>query len=156
MREHIRILGILNIIMGCLTAFGGIVILIVMGGAARLLVAAAGVGEEDAANIAPILATVGLCLAIFLLVLAAPAIIGGWGLLNFRAWSRPLMIVLSILHLIHVPLGTALGVYGLWVLFSDEGRRLLATGGYYTQAVPGSYAPPIGPPQASYPPPPPR
>ncbi len=157
MREHIRILGILNIIMGCLTAFGGIVILIVLGGAARLLVVAAGVGEEDAANIAPILATVGLCLAIFLLVLAAPAIIGGWGLLNFRPWSRPLMIVLSILHLIHVPLGTALGVYGLWVLFSDEGRRVLETGGYYTPAVPGSYAtPPIGPPQASYPPSPPR
>jgi hypothetical protein len=157
MREHIRILGILNIVMGCLTACGGIVLLIVMGGAARLLMAAVGVGDEDAANAAPIIATIGICIGIFLLVLAAPAIIGGWGLLNFRPWSRVLMIVLSILHLIHVPLGTALGVYGLWVLFSDEGRRLLETGGYYAQPVPGSYAPPlVTPPQGSFPTQPPR
>jgi len=77
---------------------------------------------------------VGICVAIFLLVLAAPVIIGGWGLLNFRPWSRMLMIVLSVLHLIHIPLGTALGVYGLWVLFSDEGRRLLESGGQVYQA----------------------
>lgn len=150
MREHIRILGILNIVMGCLTAFGGIVLLIVMGGAAKLLMVAAGVGNDDAANAAPIVATIGVCIAVFLLVLAAPAIIGGWGLMNFRPWSRPLMIVLSILHLLHIPLGTALGVYGLWVLFSEEGRRLLETGGYYARPVSGSYVPPpVGPPQAS-------
>ena len=153
MREHIRILGILNMVMGCLTAFAGVVILIVMGGAAKLL-GVAGVSDQDAATAAPILAIVGLCVAIFLLVLAAPAIIGGWGLLNFRPWSRALMIVLSILHLIHVPLGTALGVYGLWVLFSDEGRRLLETGGYYAPPIPGAFAAPIASPQGSYPAPP--
>jgi hypothetical protein len=29
----------------------------------------------------------------------------------------------------HIPLGTALGVYGLWVLVNDETRRLLESGG---------------------------
>lgn len=151
MREHIRILGILNMVMGGLTACGGILILIVAGGAARLLVLAAGVGNEDAATAGPIIATIGMCIAIFLLVLAAPALIGGWGLLHFRPWSRPLMIVLSILHLIHVPLGTALGVYGLWALLSDEGRRLLTTGGYYAQPIAAPYAGAVVRPEASYP-----
>lgn len=155
MREHIRILGILNIVMGGLTAFGGIVILIVMGGAVKMIVSAAGIGDDEARNAVPIIATIGIFVAVFLLVLAAPAIIGGWGLINFRPWSRPLMIVLSILHLIHIPLGTALGVYGLWVLFSDEARRLLQTGGYY-QPISGGYVPPIAPTQSGYPAPPPQ
>jgi hypothetical protein len=156
MREHVRILGILNIIMGCLTAAGGIVVLIIMGGAAKLLTLTTSVSDQDAATAAPIVATVGVIIAIFLLVLAAPSIIGGWGLLNFRPWSRVLTIVLSVFHLFHIPLGTALGVYGLWVLFSDEGRRLLESGGQPFQPFPAAYPPPMQPPQATYPTPPPR
>jgi len=32
--------------------------------------------------------------------------------------------VLSILDLVNIPFGTALGVYGLWVLFNTEGAQL--------------------------------
>lgn len=150
MRDHIRILGILNIVMGCLTALGAIIVLIVMGGASKLL-SIAGVSDQDATTAAPIIGIVGVCIAIFLLLLAAPALIGGWGLLNLRPWSRILMIIISIFHLFHVPLGTALGVYGLWILFSDEGRHLLETGGAAVPVGPPSY--PVGPPaaQAAYP-----
>jgi hypothetical protein len=35
-----------------------------------------------------------------------------------------LTIVLSVLDLIHVPFGTALGIYGLWVLLSQGSERL--------------------------------
>ena len=85
-----------------------------------------------------------------------PAILGGWVLLNFRPWARPLMIVLSVLHLIHVPFGTALGVYGLWVLFSDDSRRLLESGGHVFQPIPGPYSSSVPPSQATYPGQPPR
>ncbi len=137
-------------IMGGLTALAALIVLIVMGGASKLL-ALSGVSDQDAATAVPIVAVVGICVAVFLLVLAAPVIIGGWGLLNFRPWSRMLMIVLSVLHLIHIPLGTALGVYGLWVLFSDEGRRLLESGGQVYQPIPGSYPVPGPLPHATYP-----
>lgn len=159
MREHIRILGILNIIMGCLTALGGVLVLLIMGGVTKIILMqprySSGLSDQDAAVAAPIIATIGLAIGIFLIALAAPAIIGGLGLLNFRPWSRILMIIVSIFHLIHVPLGTALGVYGLWVLFSDESKRLLESGGHLLQPVPGSYPLPGAPPQAIYPPSPP-
>ena len=100
MREHIRILGILNMVMGCLTAFGGVAVLIVTGAASKLIAASLAADDPNWTNAAPLLATIGVCIALFLLVLAAPALIGGWGLLHYRPWSRPLMIVLSILHLI--------------------------------------------------------
>jgi len=133
MRDHIRILAILNIIMGGLTALLGCFILLLMGGAATFVGATIRSGRYgdvgDGALAVPILATIGLAIAIFFFVLSLPCIIGGWGLLNYKPWSRILMIVVSTLHLFHVPFGTALGVYGLWVLLSEEARRILESGG---------------------------
>ena len=36
------------------------------------------------------------------------------------------MIVLSALHLINIPFGTVLAVYGLWVLLSKETESLFS------------------------------
>jgi hypothetical protein len=142
MRDHIRILAILNIIMGGLVALLGCLILLLAGGAATFLGAAIASGESNpshAALTAPIIAAIGLAIAVFFFLLSLPSIIGGWGLLHYKSWSRVLMIVVSVLHLFHVPLGTALGVYGLWVLLSEEGRRILESGGTYVlqPAYPG-------------------
>ena len=35
-------------------------------------------------------------------------------------------IVVAVLNLIHVPFGTAVGIYGLWVLFNKETEQLLS------------------------------
>jgi hypothetical protein len=43
-------------------------------------------------------------------------LIAGWGLMERQPWARILAIVLAFLSLIHVPFGTALGIYTLWVL----------------------------------------
>ena len=40
----------------------------------------------------------------------------GWGLLQREPWARVLTLILAFLALIHVPFGTVLGVYTLWVL----------------------------------------
>ncbi len=165
MRDHIRILGILNIVLGSLTALGGLVALLAMGTIAGIVAASLPSADSsdyhNAVVAAPIVASIGIAIAIFFLVLGLPAIIGGWGLLHYRPWARILMIVVSIFDLFHIPIGTALGVYGLWVLMSTEGQRLLASGGVYSSpAVPaynpgGGYVnppkyapPPSGPPPA--------
>ena len=152
MREHVRILAILNIVYGCLGALAGVIVLVVFGGIAGVVGASVDWGRDnaDAATAIPILGVIGVAIAIFLLALSLPSIIGGWGLLNFRPWARILMIVVSILNLFHIPIGTALGVYGLWVLLHDDTRRLFAVGGAYVPAgMPYSAAPPQ---QAAYPP----
>ena len=43
-------------------------------------------------------------------------IAAGWGLLERQSWARVLALVVAFLSLIHVPFGTAIGVYTLWVL----------------------------------------
>ena len=40
----------------------------------------------------------------------------GFSLLQRKPWGRTLAIVVSILALFRFPLGTALGIYTLWVL----------------------------------------
>jgi hypothetical protein len=47
-------------------------------------------------------------------------LIAGWGLLERQSWARILAIVLAFLSLIHIPFGTAIGVYTLWVLLSSS------------------------------------
>ena len=54
----------------------------------------------------------------------APSLIAGVGLLYFKPWARVLTIILSVIHLFSVPFGTALGIYGLWVLLQRETEPL--------------------------------
>jgi hypothetical protein len=154
MRDHVKILGILNIVLGCLGALAGIAVLVVFGGLAGLAGVSAGPwsNDHDGAMAAPILALIGVCIALFVLLLALPSIIGGWGLLKFKSWARVLMIVVSAFHLFHIPIGTALGVYGLWVLLQNETQRLFESGGR-TYVPAGAYPAPATYPQPpSYPP----
>jgi hypothetical protein len=55
-----------------------------------------------------------------LAILAAGGLCVGLGLMQRAAWARTAAIVLGVLALFHPPFGTALGVYSLWVLLSDE------------------------------------
>jgi hypothetical protein len=98
--------------LGSVRGFGGIVGLIQHD------------NDPDAAEVAPILGAVGGLVLVVLLALSVPGIVAGVGLLSFQPWARILTIVLSILDLVNIPFGTALGVYGLWVLFTAEGAQL--------------------------------
>jgi hypothetical protein len=136
MRDNVKIVAILNIVLGSLGALAGIVVLVIFGGIAGM---AGFANDQNAAAAVPVLALIGTCIAVFLFILSVPAIIGGWGMLKFRPWARILMIIVSVLNLLHFPFGTALGVYGLIVLLNEETRRLFETGGTYVPAP--QYAP---------------
>ena len=127
MRDHIKILGLLNIVWSSIGILAGLIVLLVFGGLAGAL-GTLGVSSSDNAEgllVAPFFAVMGIFILILVTVIALPALIGGIGLLKYRPWSRILMIVVSVLHLFSVPIGTALGAYGLWVLLQEDARRVL-------------------------------
>lgn len=130
MESHIKILGILHVVLGGMGVLAAIAILCLFGGIAGLVGSTAAAG--DSAIAVPILGGIGSLIAVILLVLSLPGFIGGIALLNMASWSRIYMIVISALYLIHVPLGTALGIYGLWVLTKPETEALLAGQRYVT------------------------
>jgi len=55
-----------------------------------------------------------------LLIVATGGVCVGMGLMQHQPWARMAAIVLGVLSLFHAPLGTALGIYTLWVLLADE------------------------------------
>jgi hypothetical protein len=128
MERHIKLLGILNIVWGAIGALTGLLLLIILGSAFGVVGAALHQAENTIAL--PIIATIGGVAAgaiiIFLLLLSVPSIITGIGLINFKPWARTVGIVISALHLLHIPFGTALGIYGLWVLVSRESESYFA------------------------------
>ncbi|HXH07023.1 MAG TPA: hypothetical protein VNI83_10580 [Vicinamibacterales bacterium] len=120
MELHVKVLAVLNLVVGGLTALLGLLTFLAMGTVAGL----AGL-THDAASFA-IIGITGTALGVFFLLLGLPAVAVGWGLLKLRPWARVLGIVVSILSLLYFPLGTAIGVYGLWVLLTRETERLFA------------------------------
>ena len=122
MERHIKLLGVLNIVWGSMGALTGLFLLAIFGGAFGIVGAA--LRETQTTFAWPLIAAIGGAIAgaitIYLLILSVPSIVAGIGLINFKPWARTVGIVVSALHLIHIPFGTALGIYGLWVLVSRE------------------------------------
>ena len=70
-----------------------------------------------------LLTAVGLLLA----TLSLPGLAAGYGLLKHQPWARILAIVVGILSLLNFPLGTAIGIYTLWVLMQPTAADYFAT-----------------------------
>lgn len=117
MKLHTTILGWLFIVEhGLLLLFGVIGFLLMTGiGAAS--------GEPEALAV---LSVIGTSAILLFAVLAAPGLAAGYGLLRHKAWGRILAIVMAILGLPAVPIGTAIGIYALWVLFQEAATDYFA------------------------------
>lgn len=113
LEQHLKILGVLWLVFSIMRALPGLTLL--------------GIGHFGFGRfgfpfsfpfhggfLAPLLGSIG----VFLSVTAVAGIAAGWGLLDRRPWARTLAIVLGVLKLFEFPIGTALGVYTLWVLVS--------------------------------------
>ena len=124
MEQHVKVVAILNIVLGALGVLIALGLLLLFGGLAGV---AGAEGEPGTDAGAAVLGLIGGLTFLLVAVFSIPCIIAGYGLLHFRPWAQTLTIVMSILNLLTVPFGTALGIYGLWVLFNKETKPLFKT-----------------------------
>jgi hypothetical protein len=125
MRKHVQVLGILNLVWGGLGLLGALIVMLIFGGIVGVIGLAAGHAPEAGIAI-PIVGLIGGIIFLVVLLTSLPAVVVGYGLLRLQPWGRILGIILSAIHLLAFPFGTALGIYGLWVLFSDEAVALFS------------------------------
>jgi len=125
MDTHVKVLGVMYIVLSAFGVLLALFLILTFGGAAGIVGASADGG--DAAIALPIIGIVGMAVVGFALALSLPGLFAGWGLLTLKPWARILGLVLSILHLLNIPFGTVLGIYGLWVLLNKDTERLFAT-----------------------------
>ena len=129
MDSHLKIIGILHVVLGAMGLIAAVAILTLFGGLAGVVSMS---GDSDAAIAVPILGGIGGLVFVLVLLFSLPGFIGGIALLKMAPWSRVYMIVISAIHLLHVPFGTALGIYGLWALTRPETEALFARRMYRT------------------------
>jgi hypothetical protein len=60
---------------------------------------------------------------VFLGIFGVLHLVLAWGLFERQPWARMLGLVIGFLALLRFPLGTALGIYTLWVLLPEESGR---------------------------------
>jgi Ca2+/H+ antiporter len=126
-KEHNRLVGIFLMAHGGLQAFAMIIIGLIYGGLGIGMLIGGRKNEEQVVGIV-FIAMIAI-LAVVGLIFIIPQIIGGYKLWKEKANARTWGIVGSIISCLSFPLGTAAGVYGLWFLFGDEGKRYYLGGG---------------------------
>ena len=112
-QNHLRTLGTLWIISGCIFLIP-MIVLFVLSSVVHIVVPPE---EQLARLLGPIaLVLIGGLMALF----SGIGICVGWGLLRRERWARIAAIVMGVLALFHPILGTLLGIYTLWVLLPAE------------------------------------
>ncbi len=108
--NHRRLLGILHLVWAGFAVVGA--------GAGTILIASVGLlpGLIDEIWIPlAITSTIAVLIAAMIMLFFFPSLIGGYGILRGRSWARHWLMVAAVLNLVAFPLGTALGIYTLWV-----------------------------------------
>jgi zinc-ribbon domain len=112
LQRHLRILGILWIVVGVLWIIPSLV-LMGLSHAPHIVI-----GDQMFSR--PFMPPFLFSLGSVFLIIAAGGILVGWGLMNHERWARITAIIVGILALFHPPFGTALGIYTLWILLPAD------------------------------------
>lgn len=113
MEVHKRILAILYIISGSLQILGMLFVSAFISMIIPFIMDEA--GQEAQWVFVWIVPFIRIIAIIIILFFSIPSIIGGVGLLNNKGWSLTLLLVLGCFKLFSFPIGTAIGIYTIWV-----------------------------------------
>src|SRR5215218_7284471 len=138
-KEHNRLAGIFLMVHGGFQAAVMIFMCVfyaIVGSAVAL-----GNADEGGAFIGLAFIAVVVIIAVVSVIVILPQVLGGYMLLKEKQIARTWGIVGSILSCLSFPLGTAVGVYGLWFLFGEQGRQFYL-GGTEHRSFPNPPQPP--------------
>jgi len=116
---HVPVVGWLLIVGHAIFVLVGVFVFLLLTGIGVAM------GEREAMTMM-ILTTVGTAVGLLLVVLGIPGLVAGAGLLARKPWARILAIVVGILGLVNFPIGSAIGVYTLFVLMQDAATEYFA------------------------------
>jgi len=110
--QHVSFVGALHVGFGILGLIGALAIYIVFNFAGDFV-------DNDPIAI-KVMDFMGGSLALLILFFASLGIIGGIGMFSYRSWARVLVMIVSAINCLNIPIGTAKGVYSIWVLMQPE------------------------------------
>lgn len=120
MDTHVQILGWLLVASAVLTAMFGFALLITPRVLQALPIA---LPPDVPFDIVQFVSAVSGILGTTILIVSAGTAAAGVGLLQYQSWGRGLALFMCAVMLLKIPFGTAIGIYGFWVLLSERGRE---------------------------------
>lgn len=141
-RDHNKLLSIFYFILAGLQLLGGVfmaVVYVFLGGA----MLSTSSREEDQ-MMGGVFMGVGVFIGIVMIILGGFTLLTAFKVLKTKPIGRVLGIIISILVLLSFPLGTALGIYGLWFFLGEVGKN------FYAGLSGGSASPPPPPAPSSW------
>ena len=112
MKQHVSFVGALHLGFGILGLLGALTIYLTFHFVFEF------VDEEP--MVRTLLSFVGNTLSLIVLFFSSLGIIGGAGLFTYKPWARILVMIVSAINCLNIPIGTAKGIYSIWVLLQPE------------------------------------
>jgi hypothetical protein len=115
---HKKVLGILYIISSAFTVLGMLLLNVFLSLIFSFIFEE--VNQEEQAIIEFVMAIVAYLPWAIILFIALPTFIAGIGLLTRQGWSVILSVIVGCIKLFSFPIGTAMGVYAIWIFSEDQ------------------------------------
>ncbi len=112
MEKHVNLISVLWIVYGGLGLLWALIVFATLIGVSFI--------PDISDQAVYILRSIGIFASAVIGIFSFPEVIAGIGLLKKKEWARILAMIISFLNLIAIPLGTALSIYTLVILFKDE------------------------------------
>jgi hypothetical protein len=123
--RHVNLLGMLASLWGALAMLAGVSLLLLAVGAFAQLIDPVGDSFGLAAGLT---AGAFVLLGTFAVIWGALHLLAAKWLKQRKPAGRMMLLALALTNLLVLPFGTALGIYAVWVLLTNEGRHLFETG----------------------------
>ena len=112
MKQHVSLVGALHVGFGILGLLGALAVYLIFHFVFGFV--------EDVDIAEELISFLGNTLSLIILFFSALGIIGGIGLFTYKSWARILVMIVSAINCLNIPIGTAKGVYSIWVLMQAE------------------------------------
>ncbi len=112
MKQHVSLVGALHVGFGILGLLGALAVYFSFHFVFGFV--------EDVDIAEELISFLGNTLSLIILFFSALGIIGGIGLFTYKSWARILIMIVSAINCLNIPIGTAKGVYSIWVLMQPE------------------------------------
>ena len=118
LESHKRTLGIIYIFSGTFTILGALAINMILSLIFSFAFNEANPEEKQILDF--ITSLLSILPTILIVVVAIPTLIAAYGLLSKQSWGVIFSLIVGCLKLFSFPIGTAIGVYAIWIFSEDQ------------------------------------
>ncbi|MHA2365290.1 MAG: zinc-ribbon domain-containing protein [Candidatus Hodarchaeales archaeon] len=123
-KSYIQIIGTIEIVFGILAIFIGLLMGLIAFFVPALILTDSSTGTEDQEIVAAFLFILLFVFAILFLIHGIIQIYFGNALMKYKKSGRTVTMINGAIHLVNMPIGTAFGVFALFVLTKPEVEQL--------------------------------